>query len=122
MKREEYEYETRENVVLGVRMETGEIIIRITRDSDGVWSIFATDARQFPTLKGSCLGEFKDAESAMATFDKWMANIEKSKALRKELEHEREQTYMKRQQAATEYTKTTGEQAPKWPWYRRLFR
>ncbi len=114
MKREEYEWEVRGPIALAVRVSTGEILLRITRDNDGVWSFWKTFAAQYPMEQIRRLCEFKDADSAMAAFEKWMADEDSYAA-------ERHRIYLERQQKALEeFAKPAPEK--RWPWYRRLFR
>lgn len=113
MKLEEYEWEVRGPVVLAILVSTGEVLLRITRDNDGIWSFWRTFEAQYPLEQYRRLCEFKDADSAMAAFDKRMAAVEESRRV-----------YLERQQKAREeFAKPAEKPAEKnHPWYRRLFR
>lgn len=84
MKREEYEWEVRGQVVLAILVSTGEVLLRITRDNDGIWSFWRTFEAQYPLEQYRRLCEFKDADSAMAAFDKHMASAEERKRVIRE--------------------------------------
>lgn len=106
MKREEYEWEVRGPVVLAILVSTGEVLLRITRDNDGIWSFWRTFVAQYPLEQYSRLCEFKDADSAMAAFDKQMAAAEERNRVIRE----------RADKALEEFAKLEPEKKRKWYW------
>lgn len=79
MKRDEYEWDVRENVALVVYAKTGEVFLRVWRDADGTWTYHYDEGFAFGY--GPCMRTFTfiDLEKAMAHFDERQASIERAK-------------------------------------------